>query len=82
MVSAGAFRVPSVIPEGNRNSELARITRYFHNRNLNGELLPLMHLTNTNRCKPPLPPHELEAIVRPVQRACELDQCCCDCGWT
>jgi hypothetical protein len=67
MVSAGSFRVPSVIPEGNRNSELARIARYFHNRNLNGELLPLMHLINTNRCKPPLKTSEVDAIVRSAQ---------------
>jgi hypothetical protein len=64
VVSAGAFRIPSVIPEGGRNSELARIARYFHNRNLTAELLPLMQLINTNRCKPPLPSAELDALVK------------------
>jgi hypothetical protein len=67
VVSAGAFRIPTVITEGARNSELARIARYFHNRNLNGELLPLMHLINTNRCKPPLKQQEIDAIVRSAQ---------------
>lgn len=66
-VSAGAFRIPTTIPEGARNSELARIARYFHNRNLNGELLPLMHLINTNRCTPPLKQQEIDAIVRSAQ---------------
>jgi len=64
VVSAGAFRIPSVIAEGARNTELARIARYFHNRNLNDELLPLMQLINTKRCKPPLPAAELDALVK------------------
>lgn len=56
-----------IIPEGQRNSTLTSLAGLMRKRGLSElEIAPALHAINLNRCRPPLPDHEINCIAKSI----------------
>lgn len=66
---APAGPVEETIPSGERNHRLASMAGSMRRRGMDAdEIAAALHVTNRKRCRPPLPPDEIEQIAASIAR--------------